>query len=41
MTEIDKNAKDNLATYDGFLSISKIAIVLIALLLVAMAIFLV
>ncbi len=41
MAEIEKVGKDNLATYTGFLSISKIAMILIALLLIAMAIFLV
>lgn len=41
MTEIHKVAKDNLATYEGFLSISKILMICIALVLIAMALFLV
>jgi len=41
MAEIDKVGKDALNTYDGFLSASKFAIILISLVLIAMAIFLV
>jgi hypothetical protein len=41
MAEIDKVGKDALNTYEGFLGVSKIAIIVITLVLIAMAIFLV
>ncbi len=41
MAELEKVSKDNLGVYNGFLSITKWAIIGVALVLILMAIFLV
>lgn len=41
MSELDKAARDNRQTYSGFLGVTKWAVILIALVLIAMALFLV
>ncbi|MFN3371762.1 MAG: aa3-type cytochrome c oxidase subunit IV [Sphingomonadaceae bacterium] len=41
MSELDKVASDNRNVYEGFLTITKWSIILIALVLIGMAIFLV
>lgn len=41
MSELEKVSKDNLGVYNGFLTLTKWAIILIALVLILMAVFLV
>jgi hypothetical protein len=41
MSELDKVGDDNKAVYDGFLGLTKIAIIAVVIVLIGMAIFLV